>query len=194
MSKLIKGMEIEALRVDFKNVKDMVFLDIQAITAQNNTGLRAVLRKKNIRLKVVKNTLARMVLSEQGIVVPKSAGYFDGPTVVAWGANSIAELSRELEVELKNPKSAAKYKDKVKIKGAIADSQPVTFEVALKMPTREEAIGKIVGLVLAPSAILASQIISAGSTIAGQIKTISERSAAEVPAAEVSAAEVPAAN
>ena len=41
MSKLIKGMEIEALRKDFKNVKDMVFLEVQGITAQNNIGAAA---------------------------------------------------------------------------------------------------------------------------------------------------------
>ena len=67
MSKLIKGMEIEALRKDFNNVKNFVFLEVQGITAQNNTGLRATLRKKKIHFKVVKNTLARKVLSEQGI-------------------------------------------------------------------------------------------------------------------------------
>ena len=48
MSKLIKGMEIEALRKDFNNVKNFVFLEVQGITAQNNTGLRATLRKKKI--------------------------------------------------------------------------------------------------------------------------------------------------
>lgn len=54
MSKLIKGMEIEALRKDFKNVKDLVFLEVQGITAQNNTALRATLRKRKSTLKLLK--------------------------------------------------------------------------------------------------------------------------------------------
>lgn len=179
MSKLIKGMEIEALRKDFKNVKDMVFLEVQGITAQNNTALRATLRKKKIHFKVVKNTLARMVLSEQGINLVKGSNYFHGPTVLVWGANSIAELCRTLEAELKNPKTSAGYKATVKIKGAIADSLPVTFDVAIKMPTREEAIGTIAGMILAPGARLVSQITSVGGIIASQIKTICERIPAE---------------
>ena len=116
MSKLIKGMEIEALRKDFNNVKNFVFLEVQGITAQNNTGLRATLRKKKIHFKVVKNTLARMVLSEQGISIARDSAYFHGPTVLVWGTNSIAELCRELEAELKNPKTAAGYKTTIKIR------------------------------------------------------------------------------
>jgi large subunit ribosomal protein L10 len=179
MSKLIKGMEIEALRKDFNNVKNFVFLEVQGITAQNNTGLRATLRKKKIRFKVVKNTLARMVLSEQGISIARDSAYFHGPTVLVWGTNSIAELCRELEAELKNPKTAAGYKTTIKIKGAVADSLLVPFDVAIKMPTREEAIGTIAGMILAPGARLASQITSVGGIIASQIKTISERIPAE---------------
>lgn len=54
MSKLIKGMEIESLRKDFNNVKDLVFLEVQGITAQNNTALRATLRKRRFTLKLSK--------------------------------------------------------------------------------------------------------------------------------------------
>ena len=179
MSKLIKGLEIEALRKDFNNVKNFVFLEVQGITAQNNTGLRATLRKKKIHFKVVKNTLARMVLSEQGINIARDSAYFHGPTALVWGANSIAELCRELEAELKNPKTAPGYKATVKIKGAVADSLLVPFDVAIKMPTREEAIGTIAGMILAPGARLASQLTSVGGIIASQIKTISERIPAE---------------
>ncbi|NBR04492.1 MAG: 50S ribosomal protein L10 [Planctomycetes bacterium] len=183
MSKLIKGMEIEALRKDFKNVKDYVFLEVQGITAQNNTALRATLRKKKIHLKVVKNTLARMVLTEQGVNIAKDSPYLQGPTVLVWGSSSISELCRGLEAELKNPKTAAGYTTTVKIKGAVADSLPVPFDVAIKMPTREEAIGNIAGMLLAPGAKLASQIISVGGIIASQIKTISERIPAETTGA-----------
>lgn len=179
MSKIIKSMEIEALRKDLKNVKDFVFLEVQGITAQNNTSLRATLRKKKIRLKVVKNTLIRKVLNEEGINISKDSAYLHGPTVMAWGGNSIAQLCRDIEAELKNPKTSAGYVKTVKIKGAVADSLPVPFDVAIKMPTREEAIGNILGLILAPGARLASQITSVGGIIASQIKTVSEKAPAE---------------
>lgn len=84
-----------------------------------------------------------MVLTEQGINIGKDSKYFHGPTVLVWGSNSIAELCRTLEAELKNPKTSAGYKTTVKIKGAVADSLPVTFDVAIKMPTREEAVEQL---------------------------------------------------
>ncbi|MSR31230.1 MAG: 50S ribosomal protein L10 [Gemmataceae bacterium] len=174
MSKEFKNLEIDAIRRDFLKVRDMVIMEVQGITAQANTGLRSTLRKKNIRLKVVKNAYARKVFLEEGLQIPHDSPIWSGPTMVAWGANSIAELSREIDRELKNPKTRALYKDKVKIKSALADGLPVTFENALKMPTREEAIANIAGLVLAPGGRLASLLLAPGGILAGQVKSISE--------------------
>ena len=69
----------------------------------------------------------------------------------------------------------------VKVRGAIADGQSVAFAVALKMPTRLEAISNVAGMVLAPAARLAQLITSPGATVAGQIKQVGEK--AEAPAA-----------
>jgi ribosomal protein L10 len=70
------------------------------------------------------------------------------------------------------------------VKGALADGQPVTFEQALKMPTRLEAIGRVVSLAMAPAARLVSQIKAPGANLASQIKSLSEKGE-ETPAVEV---------
>ena len=103
--------------------------------------------------------------------------------MLAWGASSVSELSREIEAELKNPKNGALYKEKVIIKGAIADGQVVSFEQALKMPTRAEAIARVIGLALSPGAKLMGQVKGPGSLVASQIKTLKEKS----PEAEAAA-------
>ncbi len=72
-------------------------------------------------------------------------------------ASSIAELSQEIDKELRQPKLAALYKDKVSVKGAVADGLEVTFDVALKMPTRLEAIGRVITLALSPASRIAGQ-------------------------------------
>lgn len=174
MSKQVKNMEIEALRKDFNNVKDLVVLEVSGVDSLANSNLRTTLRKKNIRLKVVKNTFARKIFAENGIQFTNS-DIWSGPTAIAWGANSVAELSREVDTELKNPKNSKGYKDKVKVKGAVADGSPVAFDLALKMPTRLEAISNIVGLILSPAGRLAAQITAPGGVIAGQIKSVSEK-------------------
>jgi large subunit ribosomal protein L10 len=175
MSKLIKQLEMESLRKTFQDVRDLVVLSITGLNSQTDHGLRAALRAKNIRLKVVKNSLTRRVFGELGLKVGDDSPYWLGPTALAWGGpGSIAELSRELDGELRQPKNAPLYKDKVTIKGAIADGVPIPFERARLMPTRPEAIARVVTLALSPAARLVGQIRGPASRVAGQIKSKGE--------------------
>jgi len=175
MSKAVKEMDMQALRDTFKDVRDLVVLSTKGLTCHADHHLRASLRKKQIRLRVVKNSLLRRVFSELGVNIDADSPYWRGPTMLAWGAGSIAELSRELDGELKAPKTAAQYKDRVIIKGAVADGEVITFEQATKRPTRAEAIGRIVSLALSPASRLLSQIAAPAARVAGQIKTLSEK-------------------
>jgi large subunit ribosomal protein L10 len=173
MSKQIKQMEMGALKQTFAEVRDLVLLSASGVNAQQDNQLRLALRKKQIQLQMVKNSLVRRVFGELGISLEKC---WEGPTLMAWGAGSLAELSRELETLLKK-------NDKVKVKTAVAEGQAVTFKQALAMPTRAEAVGRIVSLALAPASRLVGQILGPAGNLAGQIKTLTEKPSAE-PAAE----------
>jgi large subunit ribosomal protein L10 len=178
MSKTIKQMEMDALGQNFQGVRDLVLLSASGVNAQADNQMRLALRKKNIRLQVVKNSLARRVFGTMGIQF-RNDDYWTGPTLLAWGGTSLAELSRELETLLKK-------NDKIKVKGALADGQEVTFKQALAMPTKPEAIARVIGLALSPARRLVSQILAPAARVAGQIKTLREKPAeggAEPPAA-----------
>ena len=131
MSKVIKQMEMDALKQTFQDVRDMVILSASKVSCQEDTQLRTALRKKNIRLKVVKNSLARRVFDEIGMAVQKC---WEGPTMLAWGSNSLAELSKELE-------ALTKKNDKIKVKGAVSEGQEIDFKQALAMPTKARRRG-----------------------------------------------------
>jgi large subunit ribosomal protein L10 len=165
MSKEIKQLEMNALEHTFKDVRDLVMMSVQGQSSQNDNRLRLDLRKKKIRMQVVKNTLARRVFGQLGLQMAKC---WEGPTTVAWGAGSLSELSRELETAFKN-------NDKVKFKCAVADGNEVTFAQALKMPTRAEAIGRVVMLALSPAGRIAGQLRGPAGRVAGQVKSISEK-------------------
>jgi len=109
MSKLIKQMEMDELKRTFQDVRDMVILSTSRVSCQADTQLRSALRKKNIRLKVVKNSLARRVFGELDMKVEKC---WEGPTTLAWGSNSLAELSKELDALIRK-------NDKIKVKGDV---------------------------------------------------------------------------
>src|SRR4051812_15989301 len=119
MSKVIKQMEMDALRNTFKGVRDLVVLSAVKLDSLGEVTFRTALRKKNIRLQVVKNTLTRRVFREMDLHIADDSPYWKQPTLLAWGTSSVSELSREIETELKHPKHGPLYKDKVAIKGAI---------------------------------------------------------------------------
>jgi len=169
MSKAIKQMEMNALGQTFKEVRDMVLLTSSKVNAQEDNQTRLALRKKSIRLQIVKNSLIQRVFTDMGIKFANDS-VWTGPTVIAWGGTSLAELSRELDTLLKK-------NNKIQVKTAVADGQEVTFKQALAMPTKAEAIGRVLSLALSPATRLASQILAPAGRIAGQIKTLRERTA-----------------
>lgn len=172
MSKLIKRMQMEALRKTFANVQDMVLLNIQKLDARTTTQMRLDLRKKDIRLHMVKNTLAARVFQELGLEVPDSC--WVGPTVVAWGSTGIAKLAREIEQwaeRIKSEKPQVIFEPKI----AIVEKRSLPFEEAKRFPTREEALGRLVSLILAPAANLLAQLRGPGALLAAQIKARAEQ-------------------
>src|SRR5581483_8599443 len=166
MSKAVKQMELATLKKTFEGVRDLVMMSVTGLTSQMDNQIRLGLRKKGIRLQVVKNSVARRVFDEMGLKVAKG---WEGPTTVAWGASSIAELSKEIE-------SLAKKNEKnFKVKTAVADGSEISFAAALKMPTRPEVISQILGMILSPAAQIAAQVGGPAGQIAGQLKTLSEK-------------------
>src|SRR5262245_39237054 len=166
MSKQIKQMQMDALKAAFQGVRDLVVLNTTGVDATTDNTLRLSLRKKNIRMQVVKNSLCERAFNDLGM---KIAGYWDGRTTLAWGGGSIAELSRTIDKEIQDLiKKNPKLKDKFQIKGAVAEGLQIPFDRAKTMPTREEAIGTILAMILGPASQIAAQIIGPAEQIAGQ--------------------------
>jgi large subunit ribosomal protein L10 len=172
MSKEIKQMQMDSLKKSFADVREFVLLSVKGLSCQADHGLRAALRKKNIRVQMVKNSLARRVFGELGMDIGKDSPYWAGTTWMAYGPESVAELSKELETLVVKD---AKLKDKVTIKGAIAEGQPMAFDIAKARPTRAQAIGAIVAMIMGPASQIASQIMGPASQIASQVQTICEK-------------------
>jgi large subunit ribosomal protein L10 len=173
MAKEVKALQMRAMKETFSSVRDLVVLSMQGLGCTVENQMRLDLRKKNVRLQVVKNSLCRRVFDELNIQVE---GCWDGPTTLAYGGSSIAELSRTLDAALAElAKKHPKLKDKVKIKTAVAEGRGISFERAKTMPTREEAIATILGMILGPAQQVVGQLIGPAAQIAGQLQTLSER-------------------
>jgi large subunit ribosomal protein L10 len=173
MSKQIKQMQMDALQNIFGDVRDLVLLTASGLNAQADHQLRAALRKKKIRLQLVKNSMARRVFDGLGMKLDDA---WTSPTFVAWGASSVAELSRELDALIRK-------NDKIKVKAAVAEGQALPFQRALTMPTRDEAIGRVISLAQSPGQRLLGQILAPASRIAAQVKELAGRGTGEAATA-----------
>lgn len=181
MSKAVKQMEYVALEQSFAGVRDMVLIAPAKIDAGTDYNFRKQLRDKKVRVQMVKNSLAQRVFAAQGVTL--DAKVWTGTTLVAWGADSIKDLSRAVDGLIKDiEKKDPKQKDRLKVKTAVADGQPVPMSVALTMPTRLEAIGEIVGMILGPAASIAGCLAGPGGQVASQIATIADRKEEAAPA------------
>ena len=99
MSKEIKTMQIEALTKSLAGARDLVLLSMSGVKAHDENMMRLALRKKNVRLQLVKNSLAKRVLKDQGLAGLDN--YFNGPTVIAHSiqqkGGGVSEIAKELE-------------------------------------------------------------------------------------------------
>ncbi len=168
MSKQVMQMQMDVLKNTFTGVSDVLVLTISGLSCQADNALRLGLRKKKIRMQMVKNTLTRRIFNDMGI----RANCWEGNTVVAWGGDSLSELCKEVETLIKK-------NDKIKVKTAISDKKELAYEQAKKLPTKPEALGRIVGLALAPASRLMSQILGPASRVVGQVKSLKDKAPEE---------------
>jgi ribosomal protein L10 len=175
MSKKIKELELNVLRQTFKGVRDLVLLEPIKLDSATDYEMRKKLREKKIQVKMVKNTLMKKVFTENAVQVDAGSG----PTLLVWGTESLKDLSTAVDTLLKDLKKDPKAPEKLKVKTAVSEGQPLTLEKAKQVPTRKEAIGSLVAAILGPAASLAGCLVGPPSQLAGILKAIEDKKPVE---------------
>jgi large subunit ribosomal protein L10 len=182
MSKYMKELMLDQLRDELGGTRSLLILDLKGLGAVAETQLRADLRKKQIKLKVIKNTLAGVLFEELGIGGVKK--FLAGPSVAVWGGTGVAELAKEISAQVKKLK-------KPEIKGGVVEGTvigPAQVDDITKLPSREELIGRVVQIALSPAQRVVSLANAPASGLLGQLKAIAEKDGASAD----EAAEAPA--
>lgn len=177
MSKPVKSLITESYRKHFAEVEGAVLVDIRGIASNNNNKLRAGLAKTKVKVTVVKNSLARTAF--KGTKLESIEKLLEGPSALVYGGDSVVSVARDLLEQLKTIEN-------VQVKGALMDGQLFgadEIEALSKMPTRVEAQGQLITLLLSPAKKLAGQILGPGRKIASLVKAIEEKKSKEEPAA-----------
>jgi large subunit ribosomal protein L10 len=179
MSKFVKDLVTDQLKRELTDVQDMLLVNVVGLTANRTSALRKALRQKNIKLMVIKNSLARR--ATEGTQLAAAFEGSQGTLAMVWGASDIVALAKEV-VKLAADKEYALFEARGGVMGG-ARLQPQEVSQVSKWPSREEQLSLLVGQILSPGSRLASQLIAAGGALASQIKQHSE--GPEEAAAEV---------
>jgi ribosomal protein L10 len=189
MSKPVKDLVTQHLKHELDGVEALLLVNVIGLSANCTTALRRQLREKNIRLLVVKNSLARR--ATEGTQLASAFEGSQGSLAMVWGATDIVTLAKEV-VRLSRDKEFEQFK----ARGGVMDGaalQPADVERISRWPTREEQLSILAGQILSPGATLVGQLNSVAGALASQIKEISEKAGGEPAAAETASSDEPAA-
>jgi large subunit ribosomal protein L10 len=164
---------MDQLRSELDDSRSVLIVDLKGLDAVAENRLRLDLRKKNIQMRALKNTLARRVFTDVGLGGLDQ--FLTGPNVAVWGGDGVAELAKELSDQVKKLK-------KPEIKGGAVDGVvigPRQVEDITKLPSREALIGRVAALALAPVQRVVSLANAPASGLLGQLKTLAEPAESE---------------
>ncbi|MCL2701872.1 MAG: 50S ribosomal protein L10 [Phycisphaerae bacterium] len=191
MSKPVKNLIQKELSKRLDGATNLAVIGFTGLDSNTTNTVRGKLAKKQMRVSVVKNSLAKQTFKALGI--ESASILLEGPCALVYGGESVVNIAREL-IEIGKDAGA------MQLKGAVMEGTVFrgAEEVAAlsKYPTRDEAIANLVAAVLSPGRKLAAAILAPGSKLASVLKTIEEKhgdggaseSAAEAPAADAAAA------
>lgn len=171
MTREEKSQVIESLTAQLSENTIIYLADISGLDAGSTTKLRRACFKAGVSLNVVKNTLLSKAMES-------SDKDFGNLTEVLKGNTSLM-VSETGNAPAKVIKEFRKKSEKPLLKGAfieeaiyVGDEQ---LDKLVEIKSKEEVIGDIIGLLQSPAKNVISALKSGGSTIAGIVKTLSEK-------------------
>ena len=176
MSKPVKELILADYKKRFDNVEAALVIDVRGMDANDNNALRLDLASKDIRVTIVKNSLARKAFA--GTSLEAIIGSLQGPSALAYGAESVVDVAREMV-------AWARKLEHLELRAAVLDGELFEGKAGVtrlsQYPTRLEAKARVVQLVLAPAATLVAAMLGPPSGILSIVKEIERRLSDEEP-------------
>ncbi|MCL2167552.1 MAG: 50S ribosomal protein L10 [Lentimicrobiaceae bacterium] len=166
-----KSLIIDAIAKDLADYPHVYITDISGFTVETVNQLRRQCYRRNIKLKVVKNTLLKRAMAQSSVdyseIYPALKGV--SSIMLSETGNAPAKLIKEFRAKNKKPLVKAAFIEECTYFG----DELLDFLCAIK--SREELIGELVGLLQSPARNVISALQSGGGKLAGIVKTLSER-------------------
>lgn len=172
MTKQEKNEFIDALAKKLTEANSFYLTDIAELDAEASSKLRRLCFNRQVSMQVVKNTLLRKAMERvEGKDYEELYGTLKGNTSIMFteAANAPAKLIQEFR----------KKNAKPLLKGAYIEESIYVGEQNLdalaNLKSKDELIGDIIMLLQSPAKNVVSGLQSGKNTLAGLVKTLSER-------------------
>lgn len=155
MKKEDKAKAIEKLQSGLAGSKVVVATDYRGLTAAEMTRLRRQLGEAGVEFRVVKNTLTRLAGAKVGIA--DMGPLLEGPTAMAFGVRDEIAPARAVTSYIRASRS------NLRIKGGVLGRRlltPAEVQSLAALPSREVLIGRALGQLKAPLAVLTGMLAS----------------------------------
>ena len=173
MKKDEKNQFIDTLAEKLSKVNNFYLADISNLNVETSTRLRRMCFKRNIQLKMVKNTLLKKAMEKTGNKdFQQFFGIMNGSTSIMFSevANDPAKLISEFRRTSPKPILKGAWVQETIFLG---DDQ---LNSLINIKSKNELVGMIIGMLQSPVMNVISALQSGGNKISGIVKTLSEKS------------------
>lgn len=171
MTREEKATVIDDLKAQLADNSTIYLADISGLDAAASSALRRACFKANIRLSVVKNTLLAKAMEASDKEFGELQDVLKGNTslMFAEAGNAPAKLIKNFRKKNKKPLLKGAFIEEAIF---IGDDK---LDTLVSIKSKEEVIGDIIGLLQSPVKNVISGLKSGGGTLAGILKTLSEK-------------------
>jgi large subunit ribosomal protein L10 len=160
---------VKELSVKLDKAKAIYFTDYLGLDVVSVTKLRKNFVEKDVEFTVAKNTLIKLAAKEVGISGVDE--FLEGPTAIAFGYDDPTDPARVIKEFLKDF-------DKPSVKGMIFDGEIFTsdqFDKIANLPSKEQLLSKLVGMLNSPMSKLSSVLNSSVSGLLGRLTQLNSK-------------------
>lgn len=165
-----KSQIIDELEESLEDASIVYLTNFSGLTVAQSNALRGRFQEADVEYRVCKNTLLQLALDRVG-GFDELDDYLKGPTAMALTDDPavVARIIQDFREEegLERPELKVAY-----IEGDLYESGALDQLADLK--SREELIGDILGLLMAPAQNLVSSLQGPGQTLAGAVQSMAE--------------------
>ncbi len=173
MKKTDKNQIIESLTEKLKASEFFYLTDTSELNVETINRLRRLCFRRSVSLQVVKNTLLKKAMEQSEKDLSPLYEVLKGATSIMFAetGNVPARLIKEFRKASSRPVLKAAY---IQEGFYIGDDQ---LDALSNIKSKEELLGDLIGLLQSPAKNVISALQSGGNTIAGVVKTLSEKEA-----------------